>query len=211
MNGRLPQERAPRRRRIRRAAVLTAALAMGFVVVEQHACVLVEDSGPLPRPPAGRPTIVRGSVVPSASRVLTTFPSQVIIPVELTNPTEPFEYAAFVDYNSVTGEGLVVPPTRSFFEPDNLKGRTRILTVGISAPSDLQRCHVIEVVVALRLESDKSPQTSRTPTEPGGDIVTWFYNPNGDLGGCPATESRIDSGIDAADADAGEAGEGGVQ
>lgn len=200
------------KKRIRFAAVSTAAMAIALVLVGQHAaCVLVEDSGALPRPPAGRPTIVRGSVVPSASRVLGTFPSQLIIPVELTNPTEPFEYAAFVDYNSVTGDGLVVPPTRSFFEPSNLQGRTRILTVTLSPPSDLQRCHVIEVVVALRLESDKSPQTSHTPTEPGGDIVTWFYNPNGDLGGCPATDAAIDSGVDAADADAGEGGEGGVQ
>lgn len=207
MTGRPAQK--PKRARV--AAAFTAAGMIAIALFEQHACVLVEDSGALPRPPAGRPTIVRGSVVPSASRVLTTFPSQVIIPVELTDPTQPFEYAAFVDYNPVTGEGLVVPPTRSVFEPQNLQGRTRILQFGISAPSDVNRCHVIEVVVALRLESDKSPQTAHTPTEPGGDILTWFYNPNGDLAGCPSNDPGIDSGLDAADADGGEAGEGGVQ
>lgn len=199
--------RSPYARRI--ATVLAVVAAFALVLASQDACVLVEPSGDLPRIPATRPTIVRGSVVPSASSVLATFPAEVIVPVELSDPTQPFEYAAFIDYNSATGEGLVVPPTKSIFEPRNTTLRTRLLSVALTAPADLQRCHVIEVVVALRLESDKSAQTSHTPTEPGGDIVTWFYNPNGDLGGCPALDAGIDSGRDAG-AD-GDAAEGGVQ
>jgi len=208
----VPSRESPRPKpsSARRASpVLAAGAAIALLLGSQDACVLVEPSGDLPRIPATRPTIVRGSVVPSASLVLATFPAEVIVPVELSDPTLPFEYAAFIDYNSATGEGLVVPPTKSIFEPSNTTSRTRILSVALTAPADLERCHVIEVVVALRLESDKSAQTSHTPTEPGGDIVTWFYNPRGEVGGCPALDAGIDSGRDAG-AD-GDASEGGVQ
>jgi len=64
----------------------------------------------------------------------------------------------------------------------------------------------VEVVVALRLSSQVDARNSHTPAEPGGDIATWFYNPSGDLNGCPA----LDAGIDAA-LDAGDASEGGTQ
>jgi len=193
-----------------RRVVATASVASCVLAVAvQHACVLVQPTGELPRIPPTRPTIVRGSVVPSASMVLATFPSEFIVPVELADPTQPFEYSAFIDYNSATGEGLVVPPTKSIFEPANTTERTRILGVALSPPTDLGRCHVVEIVVALRFESATTAQTAHTPAEPGGDVVSWFYNPNGDLAGCPALDAGIDAGRDAGTD--GDAAEGGVE
>jgi hypothetical protein len=177
----------------------------------QDACILAQPSGELPRIPESRPTIVRASVVPSTTAVLTTFPSTFIVPVELADPSVEFVYATFIDYNPLTGDGLVEEPRHSVFEASNNSsntvGRTRTLTVLFPKPPEPDRCHTIEVVVALHLASDADltgdPKLRHTPLAPGGDIATWFYNPNGDLAGCPS----LDAGIDAsADADAGEGG-----
>jgi hypothetical protein len=62
---------------------------------------------------------------------------------------------------------------------------------------------VIEVVVALSLESRDNPSTAHTPRPPGGDSITWFYSGNGDLAGCPV----LDAGLDASRTD--DAGDGG--
>lgn len=188
------------RARLATAAVLIACTA---VLVVEDACVIAEPPGELPRIPESRPTILHASVVPTTSAVLTRFPAVFIVPVELSDPTVDFSYAAFIDYNPLTGDGLVVPPDRSRFEASNAGGgRTRILTILIPEPAELDRCHVIEVIVALRL-GENDPKNAHTPLPPGGDIATWFYNPNGDLGGCPS----LDAGIDApSDGDAAESG-----
>ena len=183
-------------------------------VVAQDACVLAEPSGELPRLPAARPQIVHASVVPTTSKVLTNFPSslQFIVPVELADRTSDVVYVAFVDYNPLTGEGLVDKPRTSQFSASNsegstTEGRTRILTVPIPKPVDSNRCHVIEIIVALRLKAETDSKNAHTPDEPGGDVATWFYNPTGDLGACPTL--TLDAGVDAASSP--EAGEGGVQ
>jgi len=196
-------------RSFRRLLVVVGIASLGALAAATDACVLVEPAAELPRIPSSRPSILRGSVYPSASAVLTTFPTQLIVPVELADPVLPFYYAAFVDYNTATGEGLVVRSTESPFVIGNTVGRIRTARVTLLPPADLDRCHVIEVVVALAVESGTSGAATHTPREPGGDLVTWFYNPNGDLGGCPT----LDAGFDAPLVDAGADGatEGGVQ
>jgi len=184
-------------------AVACLLATCGLLVVGQDACILAASSGDLPRLPESRPTIWHASVVPTTSLVLTRWPREFIVPVELADPTVQVVYAAFVDFNPATGEGLVDAPRRSVFEAANTRGRIRTLTVPIPEPADLDQCHVIEIIVALRLKAETEPKNAHTPEEPGGDVATWFYNPNGDLGGCPA----LDAGIDAPfDADAGEGG-----
>lgn len=202
MNG--PIDRTRLVSRLARAAGVLVLAACALAV--QDACIIAEPSGELPRIPASRPTILHASVVPSTSAVLTYFPSVFIVPVELADPTVTFSYAAFIDYNPNTGEGLVVTPTASPYEPDNTRIRTRMLSVGIPAPLDLDRCHVIEIIVALTLDP-RTNKTAHTPAEPGGDEVRWFYNPNGGLAGCPALDAGIEASVDAsADADAAESG-----
>jgi hypothetical protein len=178
-----------------------AALA----IVAQDACILAQPSGDLPRLPESRPNIVHSSLVPATSAVLTRFPSTLIVPVELNDPTVGLVYAAFVDYNPLTGNGLVGEIGHSQPEP-NTVGRTRTLTINLPMTLEPDRCHVIEVVVALRLASELDFKLAHTPAEPGGDFASWLYNPNGDLLGCPS----LDAGIDAPTGD-GEAGEGGTQ
>ena len=191
--------------------ILSAVPAIAVVgvcattLLVQDACILAQPSGELPRIPESRPTIIRASAVPATSAVLTRWPvdSTFLVPVELADPNLEFRYASFIDYNPLTGDGLV-EARQSVYEVSNSSsntvGRTRTLTILIPEPAP-DRCHTIEVVVALHLASDTDltgdPKLSHTPLAPGGDIATWFYNPNGDLGACPSLDAGIDSGMNA--------------
>jgi hypothetical protein len=199
--------------------ILSAVPAVAVVgvcaatLLVQDACILAQPSGELPRIPESRPTIVRASVVPSTSAVLSQWPGTFLVPVELADPNADFVYAAFIDYNPYTGDGLVEEPRHSVYEvsnnSSNTVGRTRTVTIVIQDPPEPDRCHTIEVVVALHLASDTdltgNLKLRHTPLAPGGDSITWFYNPNGDLGGCPTLDAGIDAGRDA------DASDGGVQ
>lgn len=192
---------------LRRVTALTAVAACLATVASQDGCVLASPSGDLPRLPDSRPVIVHSSLVPTTSSVLTQFPEKFVVPVELSDPTVSFFYAAFIDYNPLTGEGLIEFPRESPpLTNAGGTGRIRTVDVVIPKPSDLNSCHKIEVVVALRLKARTDPKNAHTPDEPGGDIATWFYNPSGDLAGCPALDAGIDASIDAAGA-----GEGGAE
>jgi hypothetical protein len=174
--------------RTRAAGVALAAVASTFAT---HACIIADPPTDLPTLPELRPVIIRGSVVPSVSAVLGYWPDKFIVPVELGDPRSRIYYSAFVDYNSATGEGLDSAPATSDFEPGSAStnGRVRTLEVPISQPS-LDSCHVVEVVVALRLTTT-DPRNAHTPGEPGGDSVTWFYNPSGDPSGCPVADAGL--------------------
>ena len=189
---------------LRRVLVLGALCVCAVAFLVQDACILAEPSGALPRLPEARPTIVHASLVPRTSAVLTRFPAAFEIPVELTDPTATIAYALFIDYNPFTNDGLVQGPLHSDREP-NAPGGRRVLTIGATQPPDLDRCHVIEVVVALRFSSENDSKGVHTPAEPGGDIATWIFSPNGDLAGCPSVDAGFFPPSDA------EAGEGGVQ
>jgi hypothetical protein len=192
------------RRTLVKIPVVGALCACVALLFGQDACVLAEPSGALKTLPEFRPTIVHSSLVPPASTVITRFPSSFIVEVELVDPTVDVAYAAFIDYNPFTGEGLVQGPLHSTHDP-NAPARTRLLNINIPEPPDLDRCHVVEVIVALRLAAEDEPKHAHTPDAPGGDIATWFYNPNGDLKGCPSLDGGVDAPSD------GDAGEGGVQ
>jgi hypothetical protein len=187
------------------AALLVSGLT-GLAIGD--ACVIVDPPGDLPQLPPLRPTIVHGSVVPPASGVIASWPPNdvFIVPVELADPTAAFQWAAFVDYNG--REGLVDSDT-SRFDAQNQKtrGRIRQLEIKIAQP-DLDRCHVIEVVVALELDQ----RFKHLPKDPtiGADSVTWFFNPSGDLSNCPALDAGVDARFDSEAATDG-ATDGGVQ
>ncbi len=169
---------------------------VGCMCVGAVSCILAEPPVELPKLPLTRPVIRRGSVVPSADAILGTFPSTLIVWVELSDPTLSFEWSAFIDYNPLTGDGLVFEPAKSTYEPGQLtsEGHGRSVTVPLPVPADLERCHVIEVVVALQFVSTQiNGLNAHTPADPGGDSVTWFYAPGGDLRGCPT----LDAGPDA--------------
>lgn len=185
----------PKRRTPPTAAV---ALVCTTIVALGSACIIAESATDLPQLPPMRPNVVRSSVVPPASAVLGRWPSKFIVPVELVDPREPFEYSWFVDYDPVTGGGFINATTSSFEEGSTTQGRIRTLDIPIADPKD-NRCHVVEVIVALRFVSRTDPRLAHTPDEPGGDSVTWFVSPSGDLSGCPL----LDAGLIPTDADTG--------
>jgi hypothetical protein len=194
-------ERARRLPRV--AAVVAPCVIITAMLVD--ACVIADPPSELVSLPEGRPTILRSSVVPSASSVLGRWPTKFIIPVELREARSTIFAAAFVDYNAVTGEGFEPPVLTSKYEPSTTNGLIRTLEIPITIPS-LDRCHVVEVVVALRLNTSDS-RNVHTPLAPGGDIVSWFFSPSGDLSGCPV----LDAGLAPITGDAEAGAEGGVE
>ena len=184
-----PMGTARGRRNLRVVATM-ATFAVTCVLV--HGCVIADPPTPLLQLPEMRPTIMHSSVVPSTSSVLGTWPATFIVPVELSNPRADVAWASFVDFNPATGEGFDNAQI-SKWEPT--ANGIRILEIPITMPS-LDRCHVVEIVVALRLNTT-STQTAHTPEPPGGDIVTWFFSPSGDLSGCPVLDAGL-TPIDAA-------------
>jgi hypothetical protein len=177
------------RSKVRRTTTVVA-LGLGLIIVRSSgACVIADPPSDLPRLPEGRPTILRASVVPTASAVVGRWPDRFIVPVELSDPRATIFYSSFVDYNPDTGFGLI-DTTRSDFEASITKGRVRQLEVGIPTPAALDRCHVVEVVVALR-QPEGDQRSAHTPGEPGGDIVTWFFSPSGFLEGCPVLDAGL--------------------
>ncbi len=188
---------------MRRRSGIAAFAAVALAVTS---CIIAEPPTDSARLPVARPTIIHGSVVPPASAVLGRFPTTFIVPVELFDPTATFEYAAWIDFNPATGEGLEFWSTSEFTQA-NTQGRVRTLEIPLRAPPD-DRCHVIEVIVALRL-AGQSGTGAHAALDPGGDIVTWHYNPSGDVAGCPALDAGIDAAVPDAGADA-DAGDGSI-
>jgi hypothetical protein len=166
------------------------------------ACILADPGADVPRPAPQRPHIIRPSVVPASGAVLGTFPEKFIIPVELSDPTLPFWFAAFVDYDPNRDQPGTAECNIKQFDSAALTGQARIVEVSIPAPPDLDSCHVIEVIVALQIICDRGPNVAHSPGEPGADSVSWTYSPTGDLSGCPT----LDAGLEASRNDDGGQG-----
>lgn len=178
-----------------------ACAACAAVVALFAACIIAEPPSDLPELPRFRPTILRGSVVPSTSGVLGAFPDRFIVPVELVDPNVTLSYRVYIDYNPITGDGLDFPGT---IGAGGTPSRVRVIDFKATAPPDLTRCHVIEFVVAESFFAELEGKGAHAPREPGGDSVTWFYSPGGDLSGCPVVDAGVLPSSDAGgDADAG--------
>lgn len=174
------------------------------LAVAVTACIIAEPPSDPPRLPLTRPTIVRGSVVPPASNIIGRWPDKFIVPVELSDPNVTFEYAVWIDFNPATGDQGLVDFRSSPFAQENTTGRVRRLEIPIAEPS-ADRCHVVEVLVALSFVGERGIG-AHAPSPPGGDIVSWIYNPSGDTSGCPL----LDAGIEPTLPDAGDAGDDGA-
>lgn len=189
------------RRRRRALTAATLAVAGAWLAL---ACVIAEPQSELPRIPIVRPLIVRGEVVPPAARVLSGFPAKVVVPVELVDPTSTIEWRAYLDFDTITGDG-VLASGRSSFEPGAADAGVRVLEVQLPPPQDVERCHVLEFVVAYAFRGDFGSPASRLPDVRGGDSVAWIVSPGGDVAGCPVA----DAGAIFEEAGPVDAGEGG--
>ena len=141
----------------------------------------------LPEVAGHRPTILHESVVPPTTLFLPALPLEFVVPVQLDDPNESFQWDVFVDYipcsdpstcqpaSPKTPPGVVtVNPT-----PGTLDGRVEVVHVSPPLGLSNSECHKIDFVVAHQFNSD-----SHTWDSVGGDIVTWIYDPGGALP-CP--------------------------
>lgn len=168
------------------------------------ACVIADPPADLPTLPAEAPRIVRGSVVPSPDAILTQWPDKFVVPVQLADARSTVLFTTFVDFNPASDTGFKQLETSSF-DLTTTQSSTRLLEFSIDEPSDTT-CHKIEMVVALQFAGTTDARGLHTPGSSGGDSVTWFYSPGGDLAGCPV----LDAGLQP-DAAALLSGDGGAQ
>jgi len=174
---------------VRRAPAVRVVLLLAVT-----SCIIAEPGTDPPRATITRPHIVSTSLVPPLGAVLGQWPSKFVVPVELSDPTLPFGYVLFIDYDPSTGFANIPACNVNTFEAATLSnGSLRVQEISAGPPPDPDRCHVIEVLVALSIECNQDANAAHSPPEPGGDSVTWIYSPTGTVAGCPT----LDTGIDA--------------
>jgi len=172
--------------------VATACAGIAAAMLVSTACITAPPPQ-LPEEVEQRPTILHESVQPPTNGFLTELPPEFIVPVVLEDPNESFQWDVFVDYNACApstcqptqplGPVRTVSPT-----PGTLDGG--IVQVFFPPPTGLDpsRCHWIDFVVAYQFETGL-PHTPATP--PGGDLVTWTYDPGGTV---PCSQLVYDAG-----------------
>ncbi len=166
-----------------------AALLLLVASAPILSCILADPPADLPQYPPTRPSIVKGSVLPPTDRVVFPPLPTFVVPVQLVDQNATFAWNAFVDFDPITNPlpvaGGVVGP-----EPGTIDGGVRAVSFSLSDVPAPTRCHTIEFIAAGSFNST-SPHT---PNAPGGDIVSWFYNPSGSIDGCPSYDAgRFDA------------------
>jgi hypothetical protein len=163
-------------------------------------CILADPPADLPKYPPIRPTVVKGSVLPPTDKIVLPPLPTFVVPVELVDQNATFAWSVFVDFDPVTNP---LPVAGDIVEPDpaTIDGGVRAVSFSITDVPSSTRCHTIEFLVARSFNS-ASPHT---PNAPGGDSVSWFYNPSGSIDGCPTYDaggfdasSVVDASVDSA-------------
>jgi hypothetical protein len=174
----------------RRAHVVRVAMLLAVT-----SCIIAEPGTDPPTASVTRPHIVRTSVVPPAGEVLGQWPAKLVVPVELSDPTQSFYYALFIDYDSslFPAPGAPVCGPSSFESGALTNGGLRVLEIPLGMPPDNQGCHVVEVLVALSMVCTDDWNVAHAPPDPGGDSVSWIYNPTGDVNGCPTFDAGLEA------------------
>jgi hypothetical protein len=159
--------------------------AIGALVVVVVLCSCVTAPPPdLPAVPVHRPTILHDSVVPRADVPITTWPADNMftVPVEVDDPSQPFQWDLFIDYNPVGNNGAPSAPTYFPETGHPSDGGVSIVCFPLPPPTGTVTCpHRIELLVARSFNSS----FPHLPDKIGGDSVTWTYVPGGGPNGCP--------------------------
>jgi hypothetical protein len=180
-----------------------ASVALSAIVSCVVSCVLADAAPELPKPASLRPTIVKGSVFPSTSEPIGGLPAEFLVPVELADPTKPFEWKVFVDFDPL-GNADDFVEQRGGSPGSASAANLQVIPFSVNRDRLSGSCHRIEFVVALRFDSARASDPLLS------DSVTWFYAPTGNLAGCSTYDGG--PGNDAAfPADAADAGDGGLQ
>jgi len=167
-------------------ALATAAFASALAFLPLNACVTATPPD-LPEPPLRRPTILHSAVVPPEDQPLAEWPSdgQFLVPVEVDAPNVGFYYDVFIDFDPITGSGMVIAPQPVAPDPDKLDGGIQEVSFQIPTPPDPAFCHRVEFLVANAFNA-RSPHT---PDSIGGDVATWWYTAGGGPDGCPSYDA----------------------
>jgi len=177
-----------------KARALTVFGSLGVVASVLAACILAD---PLPEQrslPTRRPSIVHASVSPAESQPLMDLHDTFIVPLQLYNPTIPFEWRVFVDYD---------PLQKNAYEIHGSGGGTsstadyQIIPFSIGEEKYGDRCHTFEFLVAFSFIANHTADAA------GADSISWFYVPNGDFSKCTSYDAGVsdgssDSGADSA-------------
>jgi len=154
------------------------------------ACIVLPPADPVSWPDT-RPAILHGSVVPPADDILTQLPSDgtLLLPIELDDADESFQYELFVDYAAAGCLSLSSCPSlvgQGAFSPSLTAKDGGIMVIGVSFDTDVAQvrlatpfCHRIEVVVGRTFAA------VHVPASPGGDSITWLYDADGTRQACP--------------------------
>jgi len=180
--------------RAKRRASLHFESAAGKYGVAQGCALLMTGCFVAPPPaltqwPPRRPTILHDSVVPSTNQILAQLPvdSVLLVPVEIDDPNESFEYRLFIDYQaadetSLVAEGQSSRPTSAGSGPIvvlALSLDTNVAGARLSTPY----CHRIEAMVGHGFSAFHALDTV------GGDSVTWLYDGAGNAETCPMADA----------------------
>ncbi len=163
-------------------AAACATIAVGIVV--STACITAPPP-PLPTELEHRPTIQRASVQPSVE-VFSQLPTGgFIVPIQLEDPNESFQWDVFVDYSACTNPpdctmatSPVTPPgiQTETPTPGTLDGGVVLVSFDSPPGLDLSQCHWIDFEVAQQF----LPGLPHSPNPTvGGDSFLWLYEPAG--------------------------------
>ncbi len=189
-----------------RTRMLLVLATLGPSAAAVGACVLA-DPPPLEQiPPAVRPLIVHESVSPPLSQKITSAPGGSLafgVPVQV-DPDQSFKWRVFVDRDP-NGDPSTGAPQAGGADDGGVLGTTAPDgdIVGVreidfpltSSQVDFSVCHTITIVVAQDFEQF-FPAKPVDP--PGGDSVTWFYEPVGDCSYFDAAPPTSDAAPDVA-------------
>ena len=186
--------------------IFLALAALGPSAAAVGACILA-DPPPLEQiPPLVRPLIVHESVSPSLSQKITSAPGGQLsfgVPVQV-DPDQSFKWKVFVD-RDLNGDPLNGAPQDTGADDGGALGTTapdgdivgvRVVDFSLtSSQLNFGLCHTITIIVA----QDFEPLAPAKPVDPpGGDSVTWFYEPVGDCSYFDAAPPTGDAGPDEA-------------
>jgi hypothetical protein len=117
--------------------------------------------------------VLDNEVVPLANAPLDPWPSEFVVPVQLTDPTENAVWRVFVDLAFVR-EGSVLGAS--------LDGGVSLVVFSIPQPDTTVGC---PPRIGFMVGHGFSPTSSRTFDGWGGDLVTWLYYGGLSPGACP--------------------------
>ena len=152
--------------------VLARALFLGTL---SEACVLVDPAPSLPVVATEPPAILDGFVTPPEGPVLTAWPSEFVLPVQVLDPSKALVWEAFEDYESLDPH---LAPVAASMNGQLGDGGAVVTLVIPQIPQPIgPGCHSLKIVVAYEF-------LDNAPSLAGSDVAAWTYAGNAGAGQC---------------------------